>query len=122
MKAAVVHSFSAAPRCESFSEPVPSGEEVLVTVAAAGLHPIVRSLAAGTHYSSKSELPFVAGMDGVGRLADGSRVYFARSRPLYGSFAERSLTQRATCFPVPENLSDATVAAIMNPGMSSWGR
>lgn len=121
MKAAVVHSFSAAPRCESFSEPVPSGEEVLVTVAAAGLHPIVKSLAAGTHYSSTSELPFVAGMDGVGRLADGSRVYFARSRPLYGSFAERSLTQRATCFPVPENLSDVTVAAIMNPGMSSWG-
>ncbi|MGA7522875.1 MAG: zinc-binding alcohol dehydrogenase family protein [Acidobacteriaceae bacterium] len=121
MNAAVVHSFSAPPRYDTFAEPVPSGEEVLVTVAAAGLHPIVKSLAAGSHYSSTSELPFVPGLDGVGRLPDGLRVYFARSRPLYGTFAERSLTQRATCFPIPENLSDATVAAIMNPGMSSWG-
>ncbi len=39
MNAAVVHSFSAAPRYESFAEPVPSGEEVLVTVTAAGLAP-----------------------------------------------------------------------------------
>jgi NADPH2:quinone reductase len=120
MNAAVVHSFSALPRYDAFADPVPIGEEVLITVAAAGLHPIVKSLAAGTHYSSSSELPFVPGLDGVGRLSDGSRVYFARSRPLYGTFAERSVTQRATCFPIHENLSDATVAAMMNPGMSSW--
>ncbi|MGA8530548.1 MAG: zinc-binding alcohol dehydrogenase family protein [Acidobacteriaceae bacterium] len=120
MNAAVVHSFSAPPRYESFAEPVPSAEEILVRVTAAGLHPVVKLLAAGTHYSSRSELPFVPGLDGVGHLPDGSRVYFARSRPLYGTFAERSLTQRAACFPIPDNLSDATVAAIMNPGMSSW--
>ena len=121
MNAAVVHSFSAPPRYDSFAEPVPSGEEVLVTVTAAGLHPVVKSLAAGTHYSSASELPFVPGIDAVGRLQDGSRVYFGRSRPQYGTLAEHSLTQRATCFPIPENLSDTTVAAMMNPGMSSWG-
>ncbi|HEX3660263.1 MAG TPA: zinc-binding alcohol dehydrogenase family protein [Acidobacteriaceae bacterium] len=121
MNAAVVHSFSAPPRYDSFAEPVPTGEEVLISVTAAGLHPIVKSLAGGKHYSSAGELPFVPGLDGVGRLPDGSRVYFARSRPQYGSLAERSLTQRATCFPIGENLSDATVAAIMNPGMSSWG-
>jgi NADPH2:quinone reductase len=82
MNAAVIHSFSAAPRYDSFDEPVPSGEEILITVAAAGLHPIVKSLAAGRHYIGASELPFVPGIDGVGRLPDGSRVYFARSRPL----------------------------------------
>jgi NADPH:quinone reductase-like Zn-dependent oxidoreductase len=121
MNAAVVHSFSAPPRYDFFAEPVPSGEEILITVSAAGLHPIVKSLAAGTHYISTRELPFVPGIDGAGRLPDGSRVYFARSQPLYGTFAERTLTQRVTCFPIPENLSDTTVAALMNPGMSSWG-
>lgn len=121
MNAAVVHSFSAPPRYDSFAEPAPTGEEVVITVTAAGLHPVVKSLAAGTHYSSASDLPFVAGIDGVGRLPDGSRVYFGRSRPQFGTLAERSLTQRATCFPIPENLSDTTVAAMMNPGMSSWG-
>ncbi len=121
MNAAVVQSYSAPPRYESFADPVPAGEELLVTVTAAGLHSIVKLIAAGTHYIGPSELPFIPGIDGVGRLPDGSRAYFARSRPLYGTFAERSLTQRATCFPIPENLSDATVAAMMNPGMSSWG-
>ncbi|MFZ0630295.1 MAG: zinc-binding alcohol dehydrogenase family protein [Acidobacteriaceae bacterium] len=120
MNAAVVHSFSAPPRYDTFAEPVPSGEEIVVAVIAAGLHVIAKSLAAGKHYSSTGELPFIPGLDGVGRLPDGSRVYFARSRPLYGTFAERSLTQRATCFPIPEKLDDATVAAMMNPGMSSW--
>ena len=93
--------FRSAP-LDSFADPVPSGEEILVTVAAAGLHPIVKLLAAGKHYSSTSELPFVPGLDGVGHLPDGSRVYFARSRPQYGTFAERSLTQRAACIPIPE--------------------
>lgn len=120
MNAAVVHSFTAPPRYDAFAEPVPEGEELLVTVSAAGLHPIVKSLANGTHYGAGREFPFVAGLDGVGRLADGSRVYFARSRPLYGSLAERSITQRAACFSVPESLDDASVAAMMNPGMSSW--
>lgn len=120
MKAAVVHSFSAPPRYDSFADPVPSGEEILVTVTAAGLHPIVKSLAAGRHYGSTGELPLIPGIDGVGRMPDGTRVFFARSRPPYGTFAERCLTQRATCFPISGNLSDATVAAIMNPGMSSW--
>ncbi|HEY1809174.1 MAG TPA: zinc-binding alcohol dehydrogenase family protein [Acidobacteriaceae bacterium] len=121
MNAAVVHSFSAPPRYDSFADPVPAGEEVLVNVSAAGLHAIVKSIAAGTHYIRPDEMPFIPGIDGVGRLPDGSRVYFARSRPVYGTLAERSLTQRATCFPIPENLDDVMVAAMMNPGMSSWG-
>lgn len=121
MNAAVVHSWSAPPRYESFADPVPSGDEILVKVTAAGLHPIVKSIAAGKHYIGAGELPFVPGIDGVGHLPDGSRVYFARSQPLYGTFAERTLTQRVTCFPIAGNLSDATVAAIMNPGLSSWG-
>lgn len=120
MNAAVIHSFAAPPRYESFAEPVPEGEEILITVSAAGLHPIVKSLANGTHYGAGRDLPFVPGLDGVGRLVDGSRVYFARSRPLYGTLAARCITQRATCFAIPEGMDDTTVAAIMNPGMSSW--
>lgn len=121
MRAAVVHSFSAPPRCESFADPVPTGDEVLVTVAAAGLHPIVKSLANGTHYGAGRDLPFIPGLDGVGCLPDGARVYFGRTRPLLGTMAERCITMRAACFPVPDSLDDATVAAIMNPGLSSWG-
>lgn len=121
MKAAVVQSFDSPPRYAGFADPAPTSEELLVRVRAAALHPIVRSLAAGKHYGSTGQLPLIPGNDGVGLLDDGSRVYFGATHPPYGSFAERSLTRRAMTLRVPDALDDATVAALMNPGMSSWG-
>jgi NADPH:quinone reductase-like Zn-dependent oxidoreductase len=118
---AVVRSFDAPPQFADFSDPEPESGELAVRVRAAALHPIVRALAAGKQYGSTGQLPLVPGNDGVGTLDDGSRVYFGATHPPFGSFAERSLTRRAFTLRVPDNLDDATVAAIMNPGMSSWG-
>ncbi len=121
MNAAVVHSFEAPPRYTTFADPVASDKEVLVTVSAVGLHRVVKSLASGSHYASTDMLPFIPGLDGVGRLEDGSRIYFGMSRPPFGTFAERCVTACSRCLAIPDNLDDATVAAMMNPGMSSWG-
>jgi NADPH:quinone reductase-like Zn-dependent oxidoreductase len=120
MHAAVVHAFDAPPRYATFPDPVAAQGELLVTVTAAGLHPIVKGLASGTHYGSTGELPFVPGVDGVGRLADGSRVYFGISRSPYGTFAERALAANWMCIPLPDGLEDVTAAGIANPAMSSW--
>lgn len=120
MHAAIVTSFDTDPHYGEFAEPVAGDGEVMVKVSAAGLHQIVRSLAKGTHYGSTGLLPFIPGVDGVGRLEDGTRVYFGASRPPYGTFAERAATARAVCWPVPEGLDDVTIAGMTNPGMSSW--
>jgi NADPH2:quinone reductase len=120
VNAAVVESYSAPPRYTTFEEPVALEGEKLVTVTAAGLHQIVRSLANGTHYSSTGQLPFVAGVDGVGRLADGTRVYFGGSRSPFGTFAERALAGSVMCLPLPDGLDDATAAGLASPAMSSW--
>ncbi len=73
MHAAVVTTFGSAPRYQEFPIPVPaSGDEMLVDVLAAGLHPRVRSQADGSHYTSTDELPLVPGIDGVGRGPDGT--------------------------------------------------
>jgi NADPH:quinone reductase-like Zn-dependent oxidoreductase len=120
MNAAVVQSFDAPPRYATFADPVPAEGERLVHVTAAGLHPIVKSLAKGTHYGSTGQLPFVPGVDGVGKLEDGTRVYFGASHPPFGSFSERSLTSGVICIPLPDGLDDVTAAAIANPAMSSW--
>ncbi|HEX3435265.1 MAG TPA: zinc-binding alcohol dehydrogenase family protein [Pseudacidobacterium sp.] len=119
MNAAVIQSFDVPPRYSSFADPVAGNGEVLVHVTAAGLHPIVKALAKGAHYGSTGELPFIPGVDGAGRLEDGTRVYFGVSRAPYGSFAERTATARALCVPIPDGLDDATAAAIANPAMSS---
>lgn len=120
MKAAVVQSFDAPPRYVSFADPIAEEGEVLVNISAAGLHQIVRSLASGRHYGSSGSLPFIPGVDGVGKLEDGTRVYFGAAKPPYGSFAERTATNRSFCLPIPAALDDATAAAIANPAMSSW--
>jgi NADPH2:quinone reductase len=120
MNAAVVSTFDAPPRYSVFAEPIAAEGEKIVQVTAAGLHPIVRSLAKGTHYGSTGELPFIPGVDGVGRLEDGTRVYFGVLRRPFGTFAERAPAANWACLPLPEGISDVTAAGIANPGMSSW--
>jgi NADPH:quinone reductase-like Zn-dependent oxidoreductase len=120
MNAAVVDDFKKPPRYSSFPDPVPAEGEKLVTVSAAGLHQIVKALANGTHYGSTGELPFIPGVDGVGRLEDGRRVYFGGARSPYGTFAERALAPSWLSIELPEGLDDVTAAGIANPGMSSW--
>ena len=120
MKAAVVTSFEHPPQYADFPDPETQDGEKLVTVTAAALHQIVRSAAKGSHYSSSGKLPFVAGMDAAGRLANGTRVFFGFGRFPYGTMAERSLAKEPFCFPLPDGVDDETAAATCNPGMSSW--
>jgi NADPH2:quinone reductase len=120
MNAAVVSAWDAPPQYRSFEEPVAGDSELVVQVTAAGLHPIVKALAGGTHYGSTSELPIIPGVDGVGRLQDGARVYFGIARKPFGSMAERAPVPRGMYLPLPDAVDDATAAAIANPGMSSW--
>jgi NADPH:quinone reductase-like Zn-dependent oxidoreductase len=121
MKAAVVETFEKAPRYRDCDEPVAQPDEVLVEVRAAALSQLVRAQAAGQHYSVRAKhLPFVPGADGVGRLADGTRVYFAFPRPPSGAMAERVAVKRSYTAALPDDLDDVTSAAIANPGMSSW--
>jgi NADPH:quinone reductase-like Zn-dependent oxidoreductase len=120
MKAAVVNILGEAPKYQSFTDPVAQEGEVLIKVAAAGLHPIVKARARGAHYSSDGVLPMVPGVDGVGTLEDGSRVFFGFSRAPFGSMGERTVAPRAMTIPLPDGIDDVQAAAIANPGMSAW--
>ncbi|HEV2577848.1 MAG TPA: zinc-binding alcohol dehydrogenase family protein [Acidobacteriaceae bacterium] len=120
MNAALVESFQSPPRYTQFDDPQPQPSESLVAVLAAGLHPIVKALAKGSHYGSTGKLPFVPGLDGVGRLDDGRRVFFGASRPPFGSMAERTIARPPFLIPLPDAIPDAAAAALGNPAMSSW--
>jgi NADPH:quinone reductase-like Zn-dependent oxidoreductase len=120
MHAAVLHALGKPPRSEEFPEPIPGEGEVLINVSAASLKPVDKQMAAGTHYAGPQEFPVVCGMDGVGRLDDGTRVFFGGARRPYGAMAERTVVRRVQCFSIPEELDDVTAAAIPNPGVSAW--
>ena len=120
MNAAVLRALGTPPRFEQFPEPVAADGEVLVNVTASSLKPVDKQMAAGSHYGSPREFPVICGMDGVGRLGDGTRVFFAGARRPFGAMAERTVVHRARCWPVPDALDDVTAAALVNPGMSAW--
>ncbi|MGA7809569.1 quinone oxidoreductase family protein [Bradyrhizobium sp.] len=120
MKAAIVQTAGQTPVYGDFAEPVPCSGENRIAVTAAAISPLVKSRASGTHYSSSGSLPFVVGIDGVGRRDDGRRVYFVLPRAPYGSMAERTAVPSEQCVALPDDLDDLTAAAIANPGMSSW--
>src|ERR1700719_924012 len=120
MLAAVLHELGKPPRFEEFPDPTPGEGEVLIHVRAAALKPVDKQLADGKHYASPREFPVVCGADGVGRLEDGTRMFFGGPRRPYGAMAERTVVRRAQCFLVPDDVDDDTAAAIPNPGVSAW--
>ena len=120
MHAAVVTEFGRSPVWQEFTDPVPTADEVVVDVVAAGLHPRVRSQADGSHYTSEGALPLVPGVDAVGRFPDGTLRYFAVASDTRGTMAERVAVDPRASVVLPEGADPVAVAAGANPVMSSW--
>lgn len=120
MNAAIIHTLGQPPRYGEFKDPTPTEGEKLIHVRAAGLHQLVKGIAAGRHYSGTPDLPFIPGVDCTGTLDDGSRVYCGFPRRPFGTMAERTVVPVHMCIPLPDGLDDITAAALANPGMSAW--
>jgi NADPH:quinone reductase-like Zn-dependent oxidoreductase len=120
MKAGIITTAGKPPVYGDFKEPVASRGSELINVTASALSHFSKSRSSGSHYSSDGVFPVVAGADGVGRTAEGRRVYFALPEAPYGALAERSLVRAQQCVAVPDGVDDPTAAAIANPGMSAW--
>ena len=121
MNAAVVTSFEEPPKYEQIETPQPAtSEEILVDVLATGLHPRVRSGAAGRHYTSTGTLPMIPGIDAVGRRPDGKRIYFVADDAHLGTMADKAVVARSRSVELPDDVDVVTVAATMNPAMSAW--
>jgi NADPH2:quinone reductase len=120
VRAAVLHTHGETPRIGDFDDPPEQSGCALVEVSAAGLHHLDLHKASGNYYIGAEELPCVVGTDGVGRLADGTRVYFDESVPPYGSMAERTLVPREALLPVSDGVPDEVAAALGNTGLGGW--
>jgi NADPH:quinone reductase-like Zn-dependent oxidoreductase len=100
--------------------PTPLESEIQLRILAAGAHQVVRSRASGKHYSAKT-LPHYPGIDGVGRdESTGTLYYFMHFGDRFGSFAEYVNVPRDVLIQLPEGIDPVTLAASVNPAMSSW--
>jgi NADPH:quinone reductase-like Zn-dependent oxidoreductase len=120
MRAAVLHTYDAPPEYGEFDEPHSGNGDVVVEVEAAGLNHLDLLKASGTHFSGPPPLPSVIGSDGVGRLADGRRVFFDATVAPYGAMAERTLVPKSALCDLAEGVDSAVAAALGNTGLAAW--
>src|SRR5271166_5459942 len=117
MRAAVVEALGRVPVIKEFSDP--TGDDVAEVVAAA-LNPFDLVVAAGQMPARRPSPPFVAGVEGIARLADGRLSYFAGPKLPYGSLAERVPLTGADTAAVPAGLDPALAAALGVSGIAAW--
>jgi NADPH:quinone reductase-like Zn-dependent oxidoreductase len=120
MKAALVEAPGAGAHYGDFPEPGDHEGRQVVELVAAGIHPVVRSLASGQHYGSSSQWPLIAGIDAVVRSAEGVLAYSGFPQPPYGTLAERISVPSFLWVPLPDGADPARVAGGVNPGLASW--
>jgi NADPH:quinone reductase-like Zn-dependent oxidoreductase len=120
MKAAIITTAGKPAVYGDFKEPIAHSGETVITVSASAISNLTKARASGSHYSADGIFPAVPGTDGVGRNAEGNRVYFVLPEAPFGALAQKSLVKTEQCIPVPDDLDDVMAAAIANPGMSAW--
>jgi NADPH2:quinone reductase len=107
---------------ELIERPEPSGEAIY-DISAVSLNPIDVNVGAGRYFGGHPELPFVPGGEGVGRAADGTRVYlFGAGLGLSrdGLLAERVSAPSDLGIPLPDSASDAIAASCGIAGIAGW--
>ncbi|MBD3305990.1 zinc-binding dehydrogenase [candidate division KSB3 bacterium] len=107
---------------EEAADPRPEAGQILVQVQAAGVNPVDTYLRSGKQGYSPS-LPYTPGFDaagiveavgdGVNEVAEGDRVYCART--LSGAYAEKAICDRSQVHRLPEQVSFAQGAAVGVP-------
>jgi NADPH:quinone reductase-like Zn-dependent oxidoreductase len=119
MKAAVIYQRGESdsyrmPQYTEFPEPVVKNEgEILISVKAAAIKHFDKGRASGKHYSAENskQNATVPGGDGVGLLADGTRVFGLGVR---GMIAEKAVIEKSRMVKLPAGIDDATAAALPN--------
>jgi len=98
--------------------PEPRSGHRIIHVAAAGIGPTDLMRAKG--FFGPVTGPYVPAGEGVGRLDDGTRVYFGHSTPPFGAIAERTLVPETEIWPAPDGLDDDQIIALAISGTGAF--
>jgi NADPH:quinone reductase-like Zn-dependent oxidoreductase len=120
MRAAILRAHGGVPELGELDDPQPGPGVEVLDVLAAGMNPVDVRIASGTFPNERHETPYVAGKEGVGRRADGSLVYFEWSVKPHGAFAERTLIEAGSGYPVPDGLDPALAVCFGVAGLAAW--
>ena len=120
MRAALIREPGAAPELvDDHSEPE---GELVVEVTAAPLNPVYLSIASGRFYAGPPNVPYVPGVEGVGRTETGARYWFETGAGYLGdgSMAERARLELSRAVELPEGVEDAVAGCLGVAGIAAW--
>jgi NADPH2:quinone reductase len=120
VRAALIREPGAGPELvDDHGEP---DDEVVVDVTAAPLNPVDLSIASGDFYAGPPTTPYVPGVEGVGRAADGRRYWFETGAGYLGdgSMAERAAVHSDRAVELPENVEDSVAGCLGVAGIAAW--
>ena len=120
MRAALISEVGRGPELVERDEPA---GELVVEVTAAPVNPVDLSIAAGTFYAGPPfVVPSVPGVEGVGRTAEGARVWFETGAGFLGdgSMAERAAVDPSRMVELPEDVDDALAGCLGVAGLAAW--
>lgn len=129
MRAAVLLAHGQPPSAREHPDPRPEPGRALVRMTAAPIVPLDLLCASGTSYFGPPALPYVPGVQGVGRvdrssrLPAGSRVFVSSSAgmaPGDGTMAELCVVGEDDLVPLEDGVADDAVAAIGLSGIAAW--
>jgi NADPH2:quinone reductase len=113
VRAARLHEIGGLPQVDDVD--APEGPNV-VAVAAAALNPVDIAIGTGRFYGGSPDPPYVVGGEGVGKAADGRRVWFRGN----GAMAEQAAASPDFTFEIPNGVDDATALACGIAGVTGW--
>jgi len=130
MKAIRVYEFGGPGNMhiEEIADPRPAARQLVIAVKAAGVNPIDTYIRSGTYARKKPPLPYTPGFDAAGivesigpevrRFKPGDRVFVSGN--ITGAYAEKTLCDDETVYPLPEHLSFAQGAGVWVPYATAY--
>jgi NADPH:quinone reductase len=128
-RAAVVSELGRPPALEDVADPDPAAGEALLDVLAVPLNPIDLSVGSGVFYGGHPDVPYVAGVEAVGRVVASDRfasgaIVWAHGGGLGvrrdGLLRERAAVPDDVLVPVPEGVDPPLAGALGVAGLAGW--
>jgi NADPH:quinone reductase-like Zn-dependent oxidoreductase len=129
MRAAVVTELGRPPEVRDLPEPRAGDGEALVELLAVPLNPIDITVGSGIYYGGHPELPYVPGVEAVGRVVESARFEpgtivwthgYGVGVQRHGLLAERAAVAEEALVAVPEGAEPPLAAALGVAGLAGW--
>jgi NADPH:quinone reductase len=122
MRAARVHAFGQGLRIDDVPEPEPGNSEVLLEVHRAAVNPIDVWVTEGTVAGGTQTLPFVPGVEAVGRVADRDVLVWGAGLGIVrdGLYRERAAVPEQAVLELPRGLDLESAAGLAVTGTTAW--